>query len=339
MQCLTFRLLYPSGASGLGILYSGILYYRKVQAIDTLYRRAVLSVADAPPITKFIKQRGFNLGVSRFVAGEQLPEVLEAVEALRRDGLESILDLLGEFVDTEAGAAAMTDEILMTLEALKNVPGEGYMSVKPTQLGLGVSFELGLQNALKVAEKAHDVNAQLCLDMENVPYVDGTLKLFSALQDAGHTHVGTVLQSYLYRTMDDLNALLEHSPKPTLRIVKGAYRESESVAFQDKAKVDRNYRDLVYRGLEAGATVGVATHDESILREVEAFVRGAGLGPERYEFQFLYGVKPALQRHLVAKGHKVRIYIPYGHDWYGYFSRRLAERPANLLFVVRGLFG
>ncbi len=310
-----------------------------MQAIDNLYRRTVLSVADAPPITTFIKQRGFNLGVSRFVAGEQLPEVLEAVRALRQDGLESILDLLGEFIDTEAGAAAMTSEILMTLEALKDVPGEGYMSVKPTQLGLGVSFDLALQNALKIAEKARDVNAQLCLDMENVPHVNGTLELFSALQDAGHTHVGTVLQSYLYRTMDDLNGLLERTPNPTLRIVKGAYRESEAVAFQDKAKVDQNYRDLVYRGLEAGATIGVATHDESILREALAFVRGAGLGPERYEFQFLYGVKPALQRRLVARGHKVRIYIPYGHDWYGYFSRRLAERPANLFFVVRGLFG
>ena len=310
-----------------------------MQAIDSLYRRAVLSVADAPPVTAFIKQRGFNLGVSRFVAGEQLPEVLAAVRRLQQDGLESILDLLGEFVDTEAGAAAMTEEILATLEALKDVPGERYMSVKPTQLGLGVNFELACQNALKVAEKARAIGARLCLDMENVPYVDGTLELFGALQNAGHTHVSTVLQSYLYRTMGDLNGLLERSPNPTLRIVKGAYRESESVAFQDKAKVDQNYRDLVYRGLEAGATIGVATHDESILREVEAFVRGAGFGPERYEFQFLYGVKPSLQRRLVAKGHKVRIYIPYGHDWYGYFSRRLAERPANLLFVVRGLFG
>ena len=307
--------------------------------MDSLYRRALLSVADAPPVTAFIKQQGFKLGVSRFVAGERLPEVLEAVRALRQDGLESILDLLGEFVDTEAGTAAMTDEILGTLAALKGVPGEPYMSVKPTQLGLGVSSELALRNALKVAEKARDIGARLCLDMENVPYVDGTLELYGALQDRGHTHVGTVLQSYLYRTMDDLNGLLERTPKPTLRIVKGAYREDESVAFQDKGKVDQNYRDLVYRGLEAGATVGVATHDESILREVEAFVRGAGLGPERYEFQFLYGVKPALQRRLVAKGHRVRIYIPYGHDWYGYFSRRLAERPANLLFVVRGLFG
>lgn len=299
----------------------------------------MLSVADAGPVTAFVKQQGRKLGVSRFVAGERLPEVLAAVRTLREDGLESILDLLGEFVDTEAGAAAMTDEILGTLEALRAEPGERYMSVKPTQLGLGVDDELGLENARRVADKAAEVGARLCLDMENVPYVDGTLKLFRALHSEGYHHVSTVLQSYLYRTTDDLNALLELSPKPTLRLVKGAYRESAEVAFQDKAKVDQNYRELLYRGLEAGATIGVATHDESIVREAEAFVRGAGLGGDRYEFQFLYGVKPALQRNLVERGHKVRVYIPYGEDWYGYFSRRLAERPANLMFVVRGLFG
>lgn len=307
--------------------------------IENLYRRVLLSVADAPPVSAFVRQQGRKLGVSRFVAGEGLPEVLEAVRALRREGLESILDLLGEFVDTEAGAAAMTDEILNTLEAVRAEPGERYMSVKPTQLGLGVSFDLALHNARRVSEKAREVEARLCLDMENVPYVDGTLKLFRTLFDEGHHHVSTVLQSYLYRTKDDLEALLALSPKPALRLVKGAYRESEAVAFADKRKVDQNYRNLLYRGLEAGATLGVATHDESIIRETEAFVRGAGLGPERYEFQFLYGVKPGLQRALVARGHKVRIYIPYGRDWYGYFSRRLAERPANLLFVVRGLVG
>ena len=310
-----------------------------MQAIDNLYRRTLLSVADAAPVSAFVRQQGRKLGVSRFVAGETLPEVLAATRTLRRDGLESILDLLGEFVDTEAGAAAMTGEVLSTLDALQHEPGEDYMSVKPTQLGLGVSFGLGLDNARRVAQRAREVGAQLCLDMENAPYVDGTLKLFRTLHGEGHLHVSTVLQSYLYRTEDDLAALLELEPKPTLRIVKGAYRESDKVAYSDKRKVDETFRALVYKGLTAGAKIGVATHDESIVREVEAFARGAGLGPERLEFQFLYGVKPALQRARVGRGHKVRVYIPYGQDWYGYFSRRLAERPANLLFVVRGLFG
>lgn len=310
-----------------------------MSGIDTLYRQVLLGVADAPPVSAFVKKQGRKFGVSRFVAGEALPEVLEAARRLRQDGLESILDLLGEFVDTEAGAAAMTREILATLDALQHERGERYMSVKPTQLGLGVDFDLGLENARLVAEKAREVGAQVCLDMENVPYVDDTLKLYRTLQSEGFEHISTVLQSYLYRTKDDLEALLELEPKPVLRIVKGAYRESKDVAFQNKADVDKKYRDLVYRGLEAGAKINIATHDENIIRETEAYVRGAGLSPERYEFQLLYGVKPTLQKRLAADGHKVRIYIPYGEDWYGYFSRRLAERPANLLFVVRGLFG
>ena len=175
--------------------------------------------------------------------------------------------------------------------------------------------------------------------MENVPYVDGTLQLYTTLQDEGLTNISTVIQSYLYRSMADLQALLARVPHAELRIVKGAYREGADVAFQQKSDVDAKYRELLWYALEHGAKINVATHDESIIAEVEARVRSAGLGPDRYEFQLLYGVKPALQRALRARGHTVRIYLPYGKDWYGYFSRRLAERPANLLFVVKGLFG
>jgi len=308
-------------------------------SLNGLYRRSLLSVADAPPVARFVKSQGWKLGVRRFVAGETLSEVLGAVRTLEQEGLYSILDLLGEFVDTEAGAEAMTREILRTLEALGQENTARYMSVKPTQLGLGVSFELALENARRVAHRAREVDARVCLDMENVPFVDGTLRLFRTLHEEGHHHVSTVLQSYLYRSMDDLKVLLNLDPKPSLRIVKGAYRESEAVAYQEKGKVDAQFREMVFSGLEGGANIGVATHDEALVAQTEAFVRGARLPKVRYEFQLLYGVKPALQKRLVARGHEVRIYIPYGEDWYGYFSRRLAERPANLLFVVRGLFG
>jgi proline dehydrogenase len=305
--------------------------------IEGLYRRGLLGIADTPAVADFVKSQGWKLGVGRFVAGETLDDVLKAMRTLQGEGLSTILDLLGEFVATEAGAEAMTSEILRTLDTLAHESAERYMSVKPTQLGLGVSFELALHNARRVALRAREVDARVCLDMENVPYVDGTLNLFRTLYEEGHHHLSTVLQSYLYRSMGDLEALLTLEPKPALRLVKGAYRESETVAFQDKRQVDGNYREMLYRGLEAGAHIGVATHDESIIRETEAFVRGAKA--KHYEFQLLYGVKPALQRALVARGHKVRIYIPYGEDWYGYFSRRLAERPANLAFVLRGLLG
>ena len=305
----------------------------------SLYKNSVLGVADAPPVSNFIKKQGWRLGVGRFVAGESLPEVLESVRELQDKDLGAILDLLGEFVDTEEGAEAMTQEILATLDGLAEREVERYMSVKPTQLGLGVSLDLAIRNARRIAERAKEMDADICLDMENIDYVDGTLDLYKALHREGHHHVSTVLQSYLYRTMDDLKGLLELDPKPVIRVVKGAYLEGDDVAYQDKADVDKQLREMIYVGLEGGAKIGIATHDEAIIRESEAYVRGAGLGPERYEYQFLYGVKPNLQEKLVERGHVVRIYIPYGEDWYGYFSRRLAERPANMLFIAKGLLG
>lgn len=304
-----------------------------------LYRNVLLGVADAQVVSHLIKSHGRKLGVSRFVAGETLEEVLGVRRRLQESGLATILDLLGEFVADEAGAEAMTRDIVHTLEALGLEPGEAYMSVKPTQLGLGIDLELAFANAQNVAETARQTGAQICLDMENAPYVDGTLALYKRLSRAGFAHVSTVLQSYLKRTPKDLEVLLEAVPHTTLRLVKGAYREDAALAFQDKAKVDAAYRELLYKGLEGGAKINIATHDETIIHEAEAYIQSAKLTPEHYEFQFLYGVKPALQKRLAARGHKVRVYIPYGADWYGYFSRRLAERPANLLFVLRGLFG
>ena len=305
----------------------------------SMYKSSVLGVADAPPISNFIKKQGWRLGVGRFVAGESLSEVMDSVRELENRDLAAILDLLGEFVDTEEGAEAMTKEILATLDGLAEREVERYMSVKPTQLGLGVSLDLAIKNARRIAERAREIDADICLDMENVEYVDGTLDLYKALHNEGYHHVSTVLQSYLYRTMDDLKGLLALDPKPVIRVVKGAYLEGDDVAYQDKADVDKQLREMIFVGLEGGAKIGIATHDEAIIRESEAYIRGAGLGPERYEYQFLYGVKPNLQEKLIKRGHVVRIYIPYGEDWYGYFSRRLAERPANMLFIAKGLLG
>jgi proline dehydrogenase len=307
--------------------------------IESLYRRGVLGVAGTRPIAGFIKRQGFRLGVGRFVAGEDLEQALQAIRDLERQGLYGILDLLGEFIDTEAGANAITDEIVATLDRLHSEPLDKYMSVKPTQLGLGLGLELALRNARRVARRAQEIGAHVCLDMENVPYVDGTLALYRALHEEGYGNVSTVLQSYLYRSMADLKALIAFNPALTVRIVKGAYREGPEDAYQKKADVDANYRAMVRYGLDHGATVNVASHDETIIGEVESYVRERGLGGERYEFQLLYGVRVSLQRALARRGHRVRVYVPYGEDWYGYFTRRLAERPANLLFVLRGLFG
>ena len=306
---------------------------------DSVYRNVVLAVADAAPVRRAFQRYGMRMGVRRFVAAEDLDDALNTLEELERSGRHSIFDLLGEFVDTEHGARAMTERILATLDGMAQRNVSNHMSVKPTQLGLGVDPGLALENAMRVMERATTLGGHVCLDMENAPYVDGTLDLFEALRGAGYVNVSTVLQSYLRRTKDDLDRLLRLSPKPPIRIVKGAYRESAEVAFQDKAVVDERYREMAYRVLDAGAKANIATHDQSIIREVTAYVRGADLPPDSFELQLLYGVAPQLQDRLVGAGYPVRIYVPYGEDWYGYYARRLAERPANLAFVVRGLFG
>ncbi|MDQ3398192.1 MAG: proline dehydrogenase family protein [Deinococcota bacterium] len=307
--------------------------------IERLYRQSLLGISEFKPVSGLMQRHGRRLGVSRFVAGETSEEAIAAIARLEAKGLKGILDLLGEFVGTQAGVEAMTAEILATLDRLALEPIDRYMSVKPTQLGLELDPALALDNARIIARRAKEVGAHVCLDMENFPYVEGTLRMYEGLHAEGFGNVSTVLQSYLKRTGTDLTRLLRLDPKPTLRIVKGAYRESAEVAYQDKAKVDRSYRELVRRGLAAGAKINVATHDETLIADAQTYLKEQNLGRERYEFQLLYGVRLQLQTRLADEGHLVRIYVPYGKDWYGYFSRRLAERPANLLFVVRGLFG
>ena len=320
---------------------AGFSCVRRVQCgvLDNAYRNLLLAMSDAPPVKALGQRYGMRLGVRRFVAAETLDDALDTLERIEETGKSTIFDLLGEFVDTEERANAMTDQILATLDGMAGRDVSNHMSVKPTQLGLAVDQDLAYRNARRVLERAREHGSHICFDMENHPYVDGTLDLFERVRREGFTNASTVLQSYLRRTRDDLERLLGLSPAPDVRIVKGAYREPEEVAFQDKDVVDASYRELVFRLLDAGAKANVATHDEAIIREVAAYAQGAGLASDRFEFQLLYGVSPNLQDRLVRDGYPVRIYVPYGEDWYGYFSRRLAERPANLMFVVRGIFG
>lgn len=306
---------------------------------ESIYRRAVLGVAGTPPIERFLRQRGMRLGVSRFVAGVTVEEALETARSIEESGLLVILDLLGEFVDTAEGAGAMTEQIQDAVRRTGDGLRDPSLSIKPTQIGLGVDFDLALDNARSIARCAGGAGTSVCLDMESHEYVDGTLELFRRLVEDGYGNVSTVLQSYLHRTEADLESLLRMEPKPELRLVKGAYREPASVAFQNKAKVDDQYGKLVRQAIDGGAKTNIATHDERLLTDAGSYLQSAKVGPDDYEFQLLFGVKPGLQRRLQDAGHPVRIYTPFGEDWYGYFSRRLAERPANAMFVLRGLFG
>ncbi len=301
--------------------------------VDRLYRSAVLGVAGNSLVKKLVCDRA-QFAVKRFVAGETLEEALKAVDTLEQDGIHGILDLLGEMVGSEAEAATFTEQILHIFEAAQARPWPKYISIKLSQLGLDIDQDMALENASRILDAAENVGAFVRIDMEDSPRIDATLEVFRRLR-LESANVGLVLQSMLYRTEKDLERLSDL--KPNVRIVKGAYLEPPEVAYPEKHAVDMNYRRLVYRNLELGNHTAIATHDESIINDVKLFVEKSKIPRDGFEFQLLYGVRRDLQKQLAHEGFTVRAYIPYGKDWYAYFSRRIAERPANVGFVLRGL--
>ena len=275
------------------------------------------------------------MGAARFVAGETLESCVAALRMLNDAGLYANTTLLGEAIPNTEGAAAVTAEYEQIIERLVAEKLRANIALKLTHLGLSFDEETAHANVARLVERAGDLGTFLRIDMEQSEYVDATLRLYERLRAAGKDAVGMVLQSYLYRTTDDLERLLPRTPN--LRIVKGAYLEPASIAYPDKAAVDRAYVELVERGLRGGAYIAVATHDEAIIRRVQAFAAREGIARDRFEFQMLFGVRPALQRSIAADGYKVLVASPFGPDWYSYLMRRLAERPANLGFFLRNL--
>ena len=276
------------------------------------------------------------MGAARFVAGETLESCVAVLRKLNDAGLYANTTLLGEAIPNAEGADAVTVEYEQIIDRLVVEKLKANVALKLTHLGLSFDEETAYANVARLVERAGELNTFLRIDMEQSEYVDATLRLYERLRDGGHDAVGTVLQSYLYRTMDDLERLLPRAPN--LRIVKGAYLEPASIAYPDKAQVDRAYVELVERGLQEGAYIAVATHDEAIIRRVRAFTAREGIARDRFEFQMLYGVRPGLQRSIAGEGYKVLVATPFGPDWYPYFMRRLAERPANVGFFLKNLF-
>ncbi|WP_019585063.1 proline dehydrogenase family protein [Deinococcus apachensis] len=306
--------------------------------IDQIYRKAVLTVSGQKFVEDLVRSRGWGMA-QRFVAGEDANSAIRAVQELEKDGILGNLDLLGEFVASPEKANEFAQKVLHLLDEAHGAGITPYVSVKLSSVGQGQTVDgedLGLTNARRIIGKAKEYGGFVCLDMEDHPRVDVTLAQFRTLVgEFGNAHVGTVLQSYLYRSEADRDSL--DDLRPNLRIVKGAYLEPETVAMPDKADVDAGYRRLVYAQMKAGNYVNVATHDESIIEDVKHFVLAHGIERDRFEFQMLYGIRRDLQKELASQGYRVRAYIPYGRDWYPYFSRRIAERPANVMFVLRGM--
>jgi proline dehydrogenase len=264
-----------------------------------------------------------------------LDECVAVLRRLNEQGLAANTTLLGEAVEDTAQAEAVTAAYEEVIGRLAAEGLRANVALKLTHLGLLGDEELAYRNLERLVGEAERLGAFVRIDMEHSAVVDATLRIYRRLREAGHDGVGAVLQAYLYRTRDDLAELLPL--RPNLRIVKGAYLEPPDVAFPEKRDVDRAYLELVKEALLRGAYVGVATHDERIIAEVRRFAERRGIGRDRFEFQMLFGVRSAMQREVAAAGYKVLVATPYGPDWYPYLMRRLAERPANLLFLLRNL--
>jgi len=303
--------------------------------VSGLPRTAILRAAESPFLQRLVRRYGMRLGAARFVAGETLDECVAVLRELNATGLRANTTLLGEAVLDPDGATGVAIEYEHVLDRLAAEQLRANVALKLTHLGLSLDEDLAAGNLERVVAHADTLGSFVRVDMEQSAYVDATLRIYERLRAAGHANVGTVLQSYLRRSPDDLERLLPL--QPNIRIVKGAYLEPASIALPEKRDVDLAYVRLVERGLRGGAYVAVATHDERIIRHVQAFAAREGVPGERYEFQMLYGVRPALQRSLAGQGYEVLVATPYGPDWYPYLMRRLAERPANLLFFLRNL--
>jgi proline dehydrogenase len=273
--------------------------------------------------------------VLRFVAGESLADAVAVVRELNALGMKASLDYLGENTTDRAGAEASATAYVMALRAIAEDGLDANASVKLTSMGLDLGDSLAEQMLTEVLSHARDLDNFVRVDMESSQYTERTLELLDRVRAAGYLNTGPVIQAYLYRSAADVERLIAQGVR--VRLCKGAYDEAPNVAFRRKRDTDRNFVRLMQRLLSDATYPAVATHDEDIIEQALAFTRQQGIGPERYEFQMLYGVRRDLQRRLVAEGYNMRIYVPYGTQWYPYLMRRLAERPANLAFMMGSL--
>ena len=274
-----------------------------------------------------------RLGASRFVAGETVSDFIAVTKRANAKGFAVAAGILGEDTRDIEAAHVATDAYNELLRRIHDGAFDSTIALKTTHLGLKVDRELAFENIRSVAATARSLNNFMRLDMEQSKHVDDTLHIYRQLRGNAFNNVGFVLQAYLYRSLGDLDALLPLSPN--VRIVKGAYLEPASVAFQNKADVDANYMRLIARSLRDGAYTAIATHDPAIIEAAIQLISQENTSRDRFEFQLLYGISSRLAEQLLDRGYRVRLAIPFGSYWFPYLMRRLAERPANLGFFLR----
>jgi proline dehydrogenase len=299
-----------------------------------MLRGTFLWLSHRRAIFDFIKRNGLaRQFASRFVAGETLDRALKATGELNAKGVSVTLDLLGESVRTAEESGRARDAAIEILDRVHAAGARANLSIKLTQMGLDIDRDLAIGNVRRILDRGRVLDTFVRVDMEASPYVQRTLDLFlDELQPAYGALTGVVIQSMLRRSDADVDLLIRR--KARVRLVKGAYREPATVAHPRKKDVDAAYRRMSERLLESGDYPAFGTHDEPLIDHVKRYAREFGVGPDRFEFQLLYGVRRDLQERLRREGYNVRVYVPYGTEWYPYLMRRMAERPANLWFVV-----
>ena len=298
-------------------------------------KSAFLYLSQSERFKKFLTRfKSFNNVTRRFVAGEDLADAVEAIRQLNLRGISASFDHLGESITSEAETRKEVNEYVRVLDSIHEGGLDSNVSVKLTQLGLDVSQDLCYANTRTIVEAALRYDNFVRIDMEDSTKTDATLEVFKRLR-AEFENVGIVIQAYLFRSEKDTEELLELGAR--VRLCKGAYKEPPSVAFPRKADVDANYIKLTKMLLSSSAYHGIATHDENMIAATIQFTKERNISPDKFEFQMLYGIRRDLQDKLVRDGYRMRVYVPYGRYWYPYFMRRLAERPANVWFVLRNM--
>lgn len=296
-------------------------------------RNFFLHVSKSSFLNKAAKRWGLKLGASQVVAGENIESMVKKVKELNHQGFVCTLDHLGEFVTSRDEALEATNHNIKTLEAITQGQLQSQLSVKLTQLGLDIERDFCLKNMYRILNTAKKHDIFVTIDMEDYQHCQMTLDMLRELRQT-YKNVGTVIQAYLFRSIQDVKRL----KGITLRLVKGAYQESKDVAYQDKKSIDENFFELIKTHLLSGSFTAIATHDHRVIDKVKRFVKENSISTDQFEFQMLYGFRKELQRELVNEGYQMRVYVPYGKDWFAYYMRRLAERPQNISFALKGLF-
>jgi proline dehydrogenase len=296
----------------------------------------LLGAANNRGLGRFVTKHGRKLGAYRFVAGETLDEFLEVVRVVNGRGLRIAAGMLGEDVRDRDDAVAVARQYENVLERVAEAGAVANVALKLTHLGLSVDRDFAQANVESVARRAAQTSNFVRMDMEQSAYTDATLSVYRSLRSNGVDNVGTVLQAYLHRSEADLRSLLPFSPN--LRLVKGAYLEPPSIAFPSKRDVDKNFVRLIELSLTEGRFTAIATHDDNVIEHCIDFVRRQSIREASFEFQMLYGVRPKLQTDVLRRGYPVRVAVPFGTQWYPYFMRRLAERPANVAFLLSSMW-